>query len=159
METVDEDALPELVLKPEDLPAAFQQFDEGPLQMVDQPVSDQGWKARYRRSGTPATRGALVVDSRAELFDDDDEAGAAFRSASRARGGAVAVAAPDLGDEAAARRVREEAVSPVDVFTVVWRDGNVVGWVTVSGFSGKVTVGDAVGLARKQERRIERARS
>ena len=70
--------LPPLGLQPRDLPSAFERFDEGAqvsLDRVPGPRYDTarfgrqgGWKARYRRAGTTATPGPLVVESRADVF-------------------------------------------------------------------------------------------
>jgi hypothetical protein len=157
--SVDAGALEGIVLQQEDVPERFVSFDAGPLQAADQPRGGSGWKARYRRSGSPSTRGPLVIESRVDRFDDADAADeslAAVVRQARANGWSSA-ASPEVGDESHALRRREDAVTPVDYFLIAWRHANVVASVTVSGFADKVTLGEAVGLARAQQRRTKAA--
>ena len=147
------------VLKRADLPSVFVPFDDGPIQAVDRPRGRSGWKARFRRPGSTATRGPLVIESRVDLVADEDAAAGALGRVERSllSGGADAVEAPAIGAGSIAVRQHEAAVTPVDLFTVAWHDANVVASVTVSGFAGKIRVEDAVDLARKQQRRIAAA--
>lgn len=168
--------LRKLVLQPDDLPAAFQRFDEGRQALADLPTgarSDparfgrvEGWKARYRRVGSQQTRGALVVESRADLFEsaggakDELEAHRAEIEDAVDGGTARLLEAPELGDEAFAATVRQQAaVTPVRFFLVAWREEDVSASVFVNGFEGKMRLEDALGLARKQQRRIAAAGS
>src|SRR4051812_43784178 len=113
---VKDDQLPRLVLQPADLPRAFTRFDEGRqvrLDRVPGPRADparfgreDGWKARFNRAGTAATRGPLVVESRVDLFGD---AGGAKQDLAayagqfrRTASGARPVAVRGLGSEATA---------------------------------------------------------
>ena len=75
---VTADELEETVLQPADVGPPFVVFDEGPQGNADQPVGRSardrfgrtgGWKARYRRSGTPQTAGPLVVVALTDAFD------------------------------------------------------------------------------------------
>ena len=149
------------VLQPDDLSRAFTQFDVGRLIRADSPRSELGWKARYRRSGTPATRGPLVIESRVDHFEGEDAAAAAFDDvrAELETGGGAPVEPPDVGEEAAAARMIQPGVNTVAFVTVAWRDANVVATVTVNGFARRMTFADAAALARKQQRRIQAAQT
>ena len=155
--SVAESELSKTVLQPSDLPAVFVRFDEGRLQLVDSPRGDEGWKARYRRPGSFATRGPLVIESRVDRFADGDRAAKAFqrlRTDVRAAEGATEVDAPAIGQGSVAVRIRQEGVNPVDFFTIAWRQANVTASLTANGFAGKISFAEAVDLARKQQRRI-----
>jgi hypothetical protein len=157
--------LADLVLQPGDLPAAFAQFDGGRQVQLDNPTGprrdparfgrEDGWKARYHRGGTKTTRGPLVVSSRADLFAEPSGAADdldAYRDELAAVPGARALADPKLGDGAVASTSLQ--AGGVRAFTVAWRDRNVSASVAVDGFDGRVTLADALQLARRQERRI-----
>jgi hypothetical protein len=66
--------------------------------------------------------------------------------------------APKLGEEAHAVTFRQ-GLPPTAIrhYAVAWRQGNVTGYVIINGFDGRLTFTDAVDLARKQEKRIQRA--
>ena len=154
--------LPRVVLQPDDLPRAFTRFDEGRQIGADAPPGatpdrfgrSGGWKARYRRSGSTETRGPLVVESRADLFASADGAAKDLEAMrARLRGGR-AVAQPHLGDDAVASMLRQGGVV---FFTIGWRYENVTASVSVNGFAGRLSLADAVALARKQQQRIEAA--
>lgn len=167
---IREGDLEKLVLQPSDLPAAFQRFDEGHQVQADFPAGTradparfgrvEGWKARYRRPGTSATRGPLVVESRVDLFESDDGAGEEL-DAHRAEQGASGMRRlpePDLGEEAfAGTLVQGGAATGVRFYLVAWRDRDVTASVFVNGFDGKLTLDEALELARRQQRRIEAA--
>ncbi len=174
--TIEAGNLPELVLRPEDFTNAdsWLLFDEGPQAQADAPLGPRadptrfgrvnGWKARYRRSGNAATRGPLVVESRADLFggvdgaeddlralEDDLEAGRLLSSGER-------VDAPTLGDETvAATLLQGDGTAALRYFVVAWRHDAVTASVLVNGFDHGTKLSDAVALARKQQRRIEAA--
>jgi len=167
---VTSDELRQLVLQPADVPRVFIRFDEGRQRTAEQPVGradmsrlgrQGGWKARYRRSGTTQTKGPLVIASLVDVFDSaggaEDEFGA-LQDDLRAGGlGWRPVESPQLGDEVfAMTHVQGSGPSKVDFFHVAWRDDNVVASVAINGFGGKVELADAVGLARRQDRRIAR---
>jgi hypothetical protein len=162
---------PKLVLQPTDVPKGFQQFDAGAQTGADN--SDRfrrdpsrngregGWKSRYRRGGTPKTVGPLVIESRADLFKSSGGAKAdltdyervldsehAKRIDTSAKVGQATIAATIPGPAGVLRTVG---------YAVAWRDGNVSGSVTVNGFAQRVSLADALALARKQETRIARA--
>jgi hypothetical protein len=156
---IDASELETTVLQQEDLPPAFMSFDAGPLQAADQPRGESGWKARYRRSGSPSTRGPIVVESRVDRFDDDSATEESLSAVvERLRNdGWSAAASPEIGEEGLAFQQREEAASAVQYYLVAWRYENVVASVTASGFAGKVTLDEVLGLARAQQRRTEAA--
>jgi hypothetical protein len=163
--------LPKTVLQPGDLGASFERFDEGRQGLVEQPRGSRsdparfgrivGWKARYRRPGTAQTRGPLVVESRADLYDGDgdgaDEDLAAVADQLR-EGAGRPLPAPDVGEEAFLWQA-SQAGSPRRVLTVVcaWREGSVLATVTATGFEGRLRAADVVALARLQQARIAAA--
>jgi|1185.fasta_scaffold119555_1 hypothetical protein len=168
---VKDDQLPRLVLQPADLPRAFTRFDEGRqvrLDRVPGPRADparfgreDGWKARFNRAGTAATRGPLVVESRVDLFGD---AGGAKQDLAayagqfrRTASGARPVAVRGLGSEATALVQQRPGPPAARFVTVAWRDGNVTASVTANGFAAGLELADAVALARAQQRRIAAA--
>jgi hypothetical protein len=175
-EGIGEARLPELVLQPRDLPPVWVQFDEGRQIRADAPSGRRadasrfdrkgGWKARYRRPGSVATRGPLVIESRAELFETaagaEDELKAHEAELGSVSPDAIGqrrlIRVPDLGEAAVASSLRQGARPPRVLFlTVAWRYRNVAASVVVNGFGGGVMLADAVALARKQQSRIERA--
>ena len=174
--TFDKDDLSSLVLREGDVARPFVVFDEGRQVRADAfPGAQQdpqrfgredGWKARFRRQGTPSTRGPLVIESRADLFEGDGGAKrdfAAYRTrfeSAVAEGGGTAdlVEVPPLGDEAAAITFRQlGGTTEIRFFTIAWRHDNVTASVTVNGFNGRLFFADALRLAQKQAQRIERA--
>jgi hypothetical protein len=164
----------DLVLSSADVGKVFTQFDEGEQQRTDMaPPRDDpsrfhrqgGWKARFGRNGTVRTKGPLVIESRADLFESTSDANNDFdlykealdELASGAAGQTVEPA-PELGEEAHAVTFRQGLPpTAVRTYAVAWRQGNVTGYVLVNGFDTRLTLADAVELARKQEKRIRRA--
>ena len=154
-----------LVLQPADLGAPFVRFDEGRQVSADAPPGERadperfgrggGWKARYKRSGSAQTRGPLVVESRADVFDDvegaKDDFAAMGLDAGRAQ---TKVRAPKIGDESVATAIFQRGSPSVAFFTIGWRYENVTASISVNGFATRTTITDAVALARKQQRRI-----
>lgn len=163
-------ALAGVVLQAKDLPAPFVQFDEGP-QGVAETTSGfradplrfgrvEGWKARYRRPGTATTPGPLVIESRADLFEDDDGAAKDFTAyrkeleqSLRATGGRR-LESLELGEDAVGLSFREDRVR---FFRIAWRHANVTALLFVNGFEGLLELEDVLALARKQQRRLEEA--
>ncbi len=169
---ISESALSTVVLQPADLPKPFQQFDEGRLGVAEttgslrtDPVRFSrldGWKARYRRPGTMATPGPLVIESRADLFEADEGAAQDFdayrkelEQAVQATRGRL-LASPELGSEAVAMTFREDRVR---FFRIAWRHANVTALLFVNGFDQRLELPDVLELARKQQRRLEAAAS
>jgi hypothetical protein len=163
--------LPSSVLQPADLGAGWARFDAGRQVRADAhpgPRSDaqrfdriEGWKARYHRVSGSLGKPS-VVESRADLFQGSAGAGKdldAYRKelAAGIPGSGAEVGllkAPQLGDEAVAAKLRQ---GPLVLFTVAWRRSNATASVLVEGRSGVTTVQDALALASKQDRRLERA--
>jgi hypothetical protein len=170
---IAESKLPTLVLQPGDLSKVWQQFDEGKQVRADAPSGRRadptrfdrkgGWKARYRRAGTPATPGPLVIESRADLFGDSDGAKKDFGTLAddldAGLGGPVKrLEAPELGEEAvAAEALQGTGPAAVRFYSVAWRQDNVVAAMLVNGFARSLTFDDLLDLARKQQARIQRA--
>jgi hypothetical protein len=160
-----------VVLQPDDLTTMFTRFDEGPLAIADSPGGERadperfgrtgGWKARYRRPGSAATAGPLVVESRVDSFES---AGGAERELRAHRdeleeqvlhpSNLDLVEIKQLGDEAVALTQDADAPGTLVSHTVVWRFRNVSASVTANGFGGKLTLADVVALARAQQRRL-----
>jgi hypothetical protein len=167
--TFDEADLRALVLQQEDLQRVFVRFDEGRQISADLPTgarADQGrfgrvdgWKARFRRPGSQATTGPLVIESRADLFDSADGANDELEAARSEPTAEPAqwrpVEAPRVGDESFALTATERGFGGgVRFYLIVWREDNVTGSILANGFRGKFTLEQAVGLARKQQARI-----
>jgi hypothetical protein len=164
---------PKLVLQDDDVARAFRKFDEGELVQRDMaPPRDDptrfdrvnGWKARFQRPGGAATKGPLVIDSRADLFDSEDGAKDDFRLyrealdqlASGAQGKDADV--PELGDETHAITFTQGAgPARVAYYVLAWRHDNVTASVSINGFAPGMSVSDVVDLAQKQEARIAAA--
>jgi hypothetical protein len=168
---VAESELPRLVLQPGDLEERWVRFDEGRQLRADAPPGVRadparfdrrgGWKARYRRPGSPATQGPLVVESRADLFADVSGAERDFDAAvddlERAALESQPVETVELGDEARLLRTGGSEPGQLAVVTIVWRERNLVATVTANGFTGKLAPSDVTALAQKQQQRIESA--
>jgi hypothetical protein len=160
--------LAQLVLQPRDLPDVWTQFDAGRQLRADAPPGErsnpsrfgriEGWKARYRRPGSQTTRGPLVIESRADLFEDSDGARSDFEAAMQAlETSGRPFDLPDLGDESYGATAGDDTAGSVRFFTVVWRQRNVLATLSVNGFHGRLQAADVVELARKQQARIARA--
>ena len=163
-----ESDLPRLALQPSDLSQQWIRFDEGRQLRADAPLGERGdatrfdrldgWKARYRRPGSPETEGPLVIESRADLFaavsgaEQDFDVAIADLERSGTAGGLG-----DLGDEARVRNIAGEPGQLATV-TIIWREQNVLATLTANGFGGRLEEDDVVALAHKQQQRIERAR-
>jgi hypothetical protein len=161
-----------LVLSADDVGRAFTQFDRGPQRRPDfTPPRDDltrfgrkgGWKARFKRLGTPKTEGPLVISSLADLFgsakgaNDDFDLYKQWLIEFTTTGGKE-LAAPGLGDESQAVTYSQGlGRSTVTYYVMAWRDGSVTASLTVSGF--KLTWPQALALAQKQENRIRVAGS
>ncbi len=163
---IAKDELKNLVLQRSDLPPAFMQFDYGEQTFTDFSAGPRGdpdrfgrqggWKSRYRRPGTTATSGPLVVVSMVDAFTDADGARRdldAYRQELSEHG---ELSRPRVGSEAVAR-ARE--VGAASYYDVAWRRANLTAFISASGFEGKLTLADAIALARKQDRRISDAAS
>jgi hypothetical protein len=159
-----------LVLQQEDVGSEFTQFDSGEQQRADfSPPRDDpnrlgregGWKARFSRTGTPETQGALVISSLADLFGSADDAGEDFELYKTSldqfiAAGGREVSVSGLGDEAYAVTF-EQGLAPnvIHHYAIAWRDGAVTASVNANGY--RLTRPQALALARAQEDRIRSA--
>jgi hypothetical protein len=165
--SIERAELEALVLQPEDLSAAFSQFDQGRQGIADRPVGERsdptrfgridGWKSRFRRAGSVRTRGPLLIASLADLFESTD--GARDELAAIDEDGFDAIDEPQLGDEARAWESLQDGGGGVRYYLIAWREENATASLLVSGFEGRLTFDDALGLARKQAARMSRAAS
>ena len=166
--TIPESRLPRLVLQPEDVPKGLTRFDEGPQAISEAPAGDRadpdrfgrrgGWKARYRRVGGGGRPGIVLVESRAELFGDADgaEQDLEVHQLDLEDAGGRVLEDLRLGDESVVTVVEQEVLGgTVRYYTVAWRRANVEASAVVVGRG--ISRGDAVALARKQDRRVRAA--
>ena len=159
-----------LVLQQEDVGSEFTQFDSGEQQRADfSPPRDDpnrlgregGWKARFSRTGTPQTRGALVISSLADLFGSADDAGEDFELYKASldqfiAAGGREVSVSGLGDEAQGVTFEQgRAPNVIHHYAIAWRDGAVTASVNANGF--RLTWPQALALARAQQNRIRSA--
>jgi hypothetical protein len=159
-----------LVLQQEDVGSEFTQFDRGEQRRADQsPPRDDpnrlgregGWKARFSRTGTRDTEGALVISSLADLFGSPNDAGEDFELYKTSLDEFVAaggrqVSVSGLGDEAYAVTF-EQGLAPdaIHHYAIAWRRGAVTASVTANGY--RLTRPQALELARAQDSRIRSA--
>jgi hypothetical protein len=161
--------LASLVLQRADVGAPFSAFYVGPQSRLDTQGTMRanasrygrtaGWIARYRRAGSTATRGPLVVESRADLFRDSKGAATdlAAYEAELTRTPASHVkrlSLSSLGDAAVGVTFVQLSAKPLRFFRIAWRDRNATASITVEGFDGRVSLPQALALARRQEVRI-----
>ena len=167
--TIPQQRLSHLVLRERDLGRPFSAFNSGPQTQLDNqgtPRADGarfgregGWIARYRRPGSPATEGPLLVESRADLFSS---AGGAKKDLEAYRATLAAVpgvqrrplALPQIGDAALGVTFEQPGAVPLRFFRIAWRYRNATASVTVEGFGRKVRLADALVLVRRQQRLI-----
>ena len=111
--TIPASKLSKLVLRQKDLPPVFSAFYLGKELGTDVTASRRdpgrfgrrgGWTARYRRAGSPTTKGPLVIASRADLFADSGGAKKDLDLLARALRAFPRTKAllPRLGDDASA---------------------------------------------------------
>jgi hypothetical protein len=170
-ERIEDGELMSVVIQPRDLTDDWIQFGFGRQARSDAPSGNRadprrfgrkdGWIARYRRRGGPETPGPLVIESRVDLFEDDDGARRDFEELQGQLGGGAVrgerLARIRLGDEALATAVEPRAAAGAAYYTVAWRDANVTASVAINGFARRTALEHAVSLARKQQRRIAQA--
>jgi hypothetical protein len=166
--SVSRQQLPRLVLQQSDLPRVFFRFDEGRQGLTDSPGGqradamrfgrEDGWKARYRRSGTERTKGPLVIESRADLFSSADGAKDDLDAAREDLAGGQLdwqpIDEPGLGDESFAATLVQGGVR---FYQVVWRDANITASLSANGFEPRLALGEVLALAREQQDRIAAA--
>jgi hypothetical protein len=168
--SVSRQQLPRLVLQQSDLPRVFFRFDEGRQGLTDSPGGqradamrfgrEDGWKARYRRSGTERTKGPLVIESRADLFSSADGAKDDLDAAREDLAGGQLdwqpIDEPGLGDESFAATLVQGGVR---FYQVVWRDANITASLSANGFEPRLALGEVLALARAQQEHIAAAAS
>lgn len=163
-------ALPTIVLQLADLPAVFTQFDEGRQALSETTGAFRrnsgrfgrlgGWKARFRRSGTQTTPGPLVIESRADVFRDEEGAARDLGAYRKELDQAVQttegrlLTLPALGSESVGMTFREDRVR---FFRIAWRHANATALLFVNGFDKRLDLADVLALARKQQRRLVRS--
>lgn len=166
--SISRQELPKLVLQQSDLPRVFVGFDEGRQAITDSPGGrrvdptrfgrEDGWKARYRRSGMEHTKGPLVIESRADLFSSPDGAKDDLEAAREDLGEEdldwQPIDEPGLGDESFAATLVQGGVR---FYQVVWRDANVTASLAANGFEPRLPLADVLALARAQQERIAAA--
>ena len=161
---IEDEQLQRLVLQPQDLEADWLEFGFGPQARTDAPPGSRadprrfdrqgGWISRYRRPPTAGARGALVVESRVDLFGSS---AGAERELDAARAEMREIEAPEIGEETAAGTTsRQHLTGLMRYYTLLWRQANVTASIVVQGIGARVQ-DQALALARRQERRIERA--
>jgi len=162
--------LSKLVLQPADLPNGFTPFYVGHQLSADQPGTrsdprrfgrEGGWIGRYRRGGTPKTKGPLVVASRADLFEDSS---GARRELELSRHqlmspSARSVHVGELGDQAFGFTILQPGTVGIRNYAIVWREANATAELELNGFEGGLTLSNALALARKQEARLRASAS
>jgi len=170
--TISSQRVSALVLQQGDVGRLFASFSDGPVSNLDTagtPRSnpdrfghEAGWISRYHRAGGPKTRGALVVESRADVFRSSGGAKqdlTAYADLLKQVPGAErqALTPPDVGDASVAETFVQESATPIRFYEIAWRHGNVTASVLVEGYDGAVQLADALALARRQERRLAAA--
>jgi hypothetical protein len=167
--TLGESDLPNVVLQQEDLRGDWIQFTFNAPTPADGLTGARadptrfgrtaGWLARYRRPPEAQESGAFVVESRVELFETSDGAKEELEAArSELAETAQPLEPPALGAETVAGQVDQQVLTgDVRFYTLVWRQGNAAATVVVQAFENGFAFPDAVGLARRQERRIAAA--
>jgi hypothetical protein len=157
------------VLQPRDLGRPFSAFANGPQAGIDNNGTlradptrfgrEGGWIARYHRSGTAASTGALVVESRVDLFKSDSGAKSDFeqyRAMLTEQAGVEPhpVDVPAIGDGAFATTFTQAGARTVRFYRIAWRYRNATASITAEGWDGKLSRSEAVALAQKQQARL-----
>ena len=161
------DQLEHMVLLQDDLEGAG--WDPLRLGRADQerparrrPLESRALRAPRRMEGAlpaPGTRqtvGPLVVESRADVFEDKDGARQDYEAygSELERAGLMLEPLSDLGDAGIFATLVDNGVR---FYLVQWRDDNAVASINVNGHEGQVTKEQALDLAQKQLTRMEAA--
>lgn len=158
-----------------DLAADWRPFDRGRQVRADRVSGARedpsrfgridGWKSRYRRAGTQETRGALVLESRADLFPSSGAAATDVDAYEQEFAGDLAqlpgkTVSVDLGDDAIGVTFTQPGTErAVRFYRLAWRRANATASLTVNGFDGLLELRDALALARRQDARLLAAAS
>jgi len=159
---------PKLVLQRDALGPEWTQFDAGKQVMADRPAGPRfdttrfgrigGWKSRFRRSGSSATEGPLVVESRLDLFKDAKGAAQDYIAYLAEYATWVAHPVADLGDEARSfTSTTGSGQFKVRYYAIAWRERNATASVSANGFDGKLELDEVLRLARAQQRAMAKA--
>jgi hypothetical protein len=164
---------PRIVLQDGDVGERFAVFDRGRQGRADAYPRDGfdptangrigGWKARYRRLGGGRAPGAVVIESKVDLFGDADGAKRDFAAVRATVERAYdtddrRLRALDLGDEAVTGTVAQGSGRFASRFYVVaWRDANATVWLLVNGLE-PLRFAEAERLATAQAARLDKAR-
>jgi hypothetical protein len=160
----------QMVLRLGDLPAGFRleqgRYVSNAQALKESPGKDYvklgritGYEAEFVKEGSPFT-GILRLSSNASTYKTPAGAHASFRASVRAgqtstpRFRRLSLGAP-LGHEARllTATVMQNGVK-VDVYTVLWRSGNVFASLFAGALAGTGDPAKVVSLAKKQQRRI-----
>jgi hypothetical protein len=167
--TIPAGRISKVVLQPADLGPAFSAFYDGKQLSADQTGARHdptrygrqgGWIVRYRRAGTPKTKGPLIVASRVDLFGDAGGAKQDFSlyTGDLSHSAGTKVAAPTVGSESAVySNLQGSARTRVRSYTIAWRDRNATAELQLDGFERGFVLAQALQLARKQDLRLRRA--
>jgi hypothetical protein len=167
--TISADRMSKLVVQPGDLGPAFSPFYDGKQLSADQTGARHdparfgrrgGWIVRYRRAGSPRTKGPLIVASRVDLFGDAGGAKKDFSlyATDLRHIAGTKVAAPTVGSESAVyTNLQGSARIGVRSYTIAWREHNATAELQLDGFERGFVLAQALALARKQDLRLRRA--
>lgn len=171
-EPLSDEQLQTLVLQSADLPRTLERFSsDHELRSEQSPILEgdsgrfgrqNGWVARYRRSGNPRLRGPLTVASTIEMFGRSAGASKYLHAVEkRDREVASLTGLKELRVSAigATSHGLESAHAPrgsIRYVIVTWREGRFVGIVSASGYAELMSARDVVALARSQEKRVKR---
>lgn len=157
-----------MVLQEADVGDAYGVFDRGRQGRADvfggnlDPARNGrigGWKARYRRLNRGRDPGAVVIESKVDVFSDTGGARRDFEAVREAVERSYLVedqrlSPLELGDETIGATAGQGSGTFASRFYVVaWRDGNVHAWVLVNGLE-PLEFAEAERLARAQAARM-----
>jgi hypothetical protein len=171
-QTIPEHGMSRFVLRQPDVGAPFISFYRGQQTQLDNQGTSRaaperygregGWIVRYRRSGSTATNGPLLVESRVDVFRDEggakkdlDAYRAVFAQTPATERRTLAL--PKLGDAGVGQTFVQPGPSPVRFYRIAWRYRNATASVLIEGFGDKVSSADALALAQKQQQHLQRA--
>lgn len=164
-----------MVLAPSDLPTGFAtKPSSGYVSMAKAAKDDKlsiaifqkygyisGYEADYDRDVSlgDVVRGAIEIGSTVSIYQSaaGPKAGLALTASACKKHGIQESVGTQIGDESELCSIRQnENGTEVRVYAISWRHGAVRGTVLIAGLDGGVSATQAVQLAKRQERRIER---
>jgi hypothetical protein len=162
--------LAKLVVQPGDVPG-MGRFANGREILAEQsPVlgrdphkfgRQNGWIVRYRRAR--GSNGPLILPSGVETFGKSSGASKFFDEVTKlnernaAGSGMKQADGDDLGDERRVLSTKPGRPDSVRFVVTVWRTGRIVGSISASGYSGRMSSDDVVALAKRQDQRLAAA--